>query len=404
MLSASDIRSNVDRERIRTRYLDTIKKLRAERPAQEAHVKRVVSGLDSLKELFFLPNSNKKVALGAMMQHMILPRALQSPEDALYSARFLLLLHDVGTPAFIVPTVFEKLVSQVAPHLLACTEVEAGCLGVLFAEVLKTVMKWKDSPNSYSKEAASRVTFSTSYSDPSASRLTRKEFIVLLDTVFVKLQRLATAALASQEYMEIKNALVFLMKISAFYPYDKPTSLALMSLTSKLREDEGKPDVKAMAVSYYSRLDKKFNKSNPLTQSQPSSSSSGSAAGSAHSVVARDDSRTAKPRKDSLVGVSSSSSSAQQQPQQGVHNSQSPSSVGQGSATAVNRGGNQMPKPPLPREPWQQQHLSDFMVPPPQPPHGYGGPNIVFHHPLLPPPPPPLPFCPKSYLVWRTAS
>ena len=389
MLSSTDLRTNVDRERIRTRYLDTIKKLKAERPAQEVHVKRVISGLDSLKDLFFLPNSDKKGALGAMMQHMILPRSLQSPEDALYSARFLLLLHEVGTPAFIVPTVFEKLVSQVAPHLLACTEIEAGCLGVLFAEVLKTVMKWKDSPNSYSKEAASRVTFSTSYSDPSASRLTRKEFVVLLDTVFVKLQRLATAALASQEYMEIKNALVFLMKISAFYPYDKPTGLSLMALTSKLREDEGKPDVKAMAVSYYSRLDKKFNKSNPPPQPQLASSSSGSAGGTTHSAAAgRDDARSANPRKDSLVG---SSSLAQQAPQQGSQNAHSPSSIGQGSSAAANRSVNQIPKPPLPREPWQQQQqqqqqLSDFMVPPPQPPHGYGGPSIVYHHPLPPPP------------------
>jgi THO complex subunit 2 len=133
IVSPADLRAKADRDRVRNRYLEAAQRLRNERPAQEAHVRRVAAGLAALRDRLLLPLPDKKAALGAIMQHCVLPRALLSPEDALYSARFLLLMHSTGVPCFITATVLERIVSQVSPHLLACTEAEADCLGVLLA-------------------------------------------------------------------------------------------------------------------------------------------------------------------------------------------------------------------------------------------------------------------------------
>lgn len=257
-LQLTDTRSIADRERVRTRYLETIKKLRSESPAQTAHVKRVIAGLTSLRERLFSSLPDKKVAIGAVMQHCILPRALLSPEDALYCAKFLLLLHDVNVPYFVTPSVIERVVTFVAPHLVASTEIEAACLGILFGELFKTVIRWRENVSVYNNEAASKVTFSSAYSDIHAKRLTHEEYVKITDIIFDRMLKISVTALSSTEYMETKNALVMLHRLGSVFPSNRTGAEAIMKQTSKLKDDSSRSDIKAMTVAYHGMLEKKF--------------------------------------------------------------------------------------------------------------------------------------------------
>ena len=271
-LHLTDTRSVADRERVRTRYLETIKKLRSESPAQTAHVKRVIAGLTSIRERLFSSLPEKKAAIGALMQHCILPRALLSPEDALYCARFLLLLHEVSVPYFMTPSVLERVVTYVAPHLVASTEIEAACLGVLFAELFKTALRWRESVSVYNTEAGSKITFSSLYSDIHAKRLTHDEYIKIIDIIFDRMLKVSVTALSSTEYMETKNALVMLHRLGSIFPCTRTAAETILKQTSKLKDDASRSDIKAMTVAYHGMLEKKFIPPTPVVPALPPSS------------------------------------------------------------------------------------------------------------------------------------
>lgn len=76
---------------------DLPRRLADERRAQQAHVARVAAALERAKGSWFIPGGAPTPEL---VQHCVLPRVLQSPVDARYAARFLLMLHASGAPYF----------------------------------------------------------------------------------------------------------------------------------------------------------------------------------------------------------------------------------------------------------------------------------------------------------------
>ena len=57
-----------------------------------------MANLEEMKSDFLKAPHNDTVC--TLLQHCALPRSIMSPEDALYSAKFFLLLHQVGVPYF----------------------------------------------------------------------------------------------------------------------------------------------------------------------------------------------------------------------------------------------------------------------------------------------------------------
>lgn len=70
--------------------------------------------------------------LHALLQHLILPRALMSPEDAMYAPRFLHLLHQLDAPGFPSLRCFDVLVRALAPLVFSATDQEVGFIGVVW--------------------------------------------------------------------------------------------------------------------------------------------------------------------------------------------------------------------------------------------------------------------------------
>lgn len=96
-----------------------------------------------------------------ILQSYILPRVMLSPLDAVYCAKFLVLLHDVKVPKFSLLHAFHEVVQVLCcpPHprmlsltvaqvfsalLFSTTEAEASFLGYALHEVLSVLDKWTD--------------------------------------------------------------------------------------------------------------------------------------------------------------------------------------------------------------------------------------------------------------------
>lgn len=80
-----------------------------------------------------------------LLSHCILPRAVHSPIDAIFCARFTMLLHALGTANFSSLTFFDKLFADGILYgtLLTCTSYEAENLGMFFSEIFAELGHWR---------------------------------------------------------------------------------------------------------------------------------------------------------------------------------------------------------------------------------------------------------------------
>lgn len=84
----------------------------------------------------------------------MLPRVTLTPADALYTAKFFLTLHSLGTPFFSTIVYVDKVLRQLTPTVLCSSRREATCLGVFMLETLTTFQRWYDSKSVYEKEVS----------------------------------------------------------------------------------------------------------------------------------------------------------------------------------------------------------------------------------------------------------
>lgn len=101
----------------------------------------------------FQPAGARAAIIENLLQHCIFPRALFSPEDAIYAARFLHTLHMVGAPNFSSLSCYDRLFIQVAGVIFGLTEREAHCYGRFLGEVLSVLHAWHANRALYDAEA-----------------------------------------------------------------------------------------------------------------------------------------------------------------------------------------------------------------------------------------------------------
>ena len=126
------------------RCKNTEKMLERDMDRQEKHSKHVLKILESGRDTFFkdLPSGLDRSSR-VFFTTCIYPRCLISPEDALYCARFIMLLHGLNTPGFSTMEIIDVIVNSVVGALYSITEDEAGCFGIFLNEMWKYVSQWR---------------------------------------------------------------------------------------------------------------------------------------------------------------------------------------------------------------------------------------------------------------------
>eukprot|EP01103_Thecamoeba_quadrilineata_P015330 TRINITY_DN480_c0_g2_i3.p1 TRINITY_DN480_c0_g2~~TRINITY_DN480_c0_g2_i3.p1 ORF type:complete len:1658 (-),score=455.84 TRINITY_DN480_c0_g2_i3:20-4993(-) len=283
------------------------------------------------------------------LQICIFPRCVFTSLDSIYCAKFVDVLHRIGTPFFSTLQYYDKVFKDITHLLLCCTENEASRLGRFLCETLSITARWRDE-KTYEKECLCLPGFSTSFSKPDSSKASFQDFVRVNFKWHCQLARSFMNCLESKEYMEIRNSLIVLTKLVKLFPVLKRIVPHLEKRVNKIREED-REDLKVLAGRYHALL--QTQKQNLLTDEEfkceppkvtPSSSSSSRSSASSSSASSSSSSQSANQHPSSaqppLPSPSSSStlpddSSKREQNGNGTH-VETPN--GSGSSKTVSAG------------------------------------------------------------------
>ncbi|BBM99302.1 THO complex subunit 2 [Marchantia polymorpha subsp. ruderalis] len=240
-----------DKEKIQ----EILDRLSAEMQKQEQNVTTVHQRLVREKDSWLTSCPDFLKTNMEFLQRCIFPRCVFSMMDAVYCARFVHTLHSLGTPYFNTVNHIDVLICKtLQPMISCCTEYEAGRLGRFLCETLKMAYHWKNEESTYERECGNMPGFAVLYRDPNSARVTFQQFVRQIHWKWSsRLTKLLVQCLESSDYMEIRNALTVLTKLSSVFPVTKKSGINLEKRVSKIKSDE-REDLKVLAIGVAAAL------------------------------------------------------------------------------------------------------------------------------------------------------
>ncbi|EEF34845.1 tho2 protein, putative [Ricinus communis] len=239
-----------DKERIQ----ESLDRLTSELHKHEENVASVRRRLSREKDKWLSSCPDTLKINMEFLQRCIFPRCTFSMPDAVYCAMFVHTLHSLGTPFFNTVNHIDVLICKtLQPMICCCTEYEAGRLGKFLHETLKIAYYWKSDESIYERECGNMPGFAVYYRFPNSQRVTYGQFIKVHWKWSQRISRLLIQCLESTEYMEIRNALILLTKISGVFPVTKRSGINLEKRVARIKSDE-REDLKVLATSVASAL------------------------------------------------------------------------------------------------------------------------------------------------------
>ncbi|RMX63474.1 hypothetical protein DD238_004333 [Peronospora effusa] len=246
-----------ERKKLKEKSAQMIDVLTTEQKDQVAHRKRVYERLENMKGKFFEYEPNdRQTAIDELLQKCVIPRSLISPEDAMFVAKFMELLHTFSTPQLSSLQYFHKVSMKVSAIVLCATEREASNFGIYMKETLGLILRWYQNGATYDDEAIhGKIGMSLDLTDDK-KRLAHRQFKSAYARWHQQLELVYTTALSSGEYMPIRNTLVVLTKLIDVFPAGRGTAEVILGIVEKLT-NEDREDVKIMAKRYFALLTKR---------------------------------------------------------------------------------------------------------------------------------------------------
>lgn len=223
------------------------------------------------KEWFAYHGPEAKVKLGVavrqsqikqLLSHCILPRTVHSPIDAIFCARFTILLHSLATTNFSTLTFFDKLFADGILYgtLLTCTLYEAENLGMFFSEIFMELSRWRDNESVFLEEAlGKRVVDGQATYYPGLLFLYNEDDItedkLVNHTTFLrameKWHRHTSMAivdcLRSEDYMHRRNTITLLRSMVGVFPVITMHGLDIIDALEDIEYLDKREDLKLAA-------------------------------------------------------------------------------------------------------------------------------------------------------------
>ncbi|KAH7461447.1 THO complex subunit 2 [Phytophthora ramorum] len=249
--------SGSERKKLKEKTTQMIDVLTTEQKDQVAHRKRVYERLEEMKGKFFKDETkDHQTSIDELLQKCVIPRSLISPEDALFAAKFMERLHTFATPQLSTLQYIHKVNVKVSAIVLCATEREASNFGIFMKETLGLILRWYQNGVTYDDEAIhGKIGMSLDLKDDK-KRLAHRQFKAAYARWHKQLEIVYTMALASGEYMPIRNTLVVLTKLIDVFPAGRGTAEVILSIVEKLT-NEDREDIKIMAKRYFALLTKR---------------------------------------------------------------------------------------------------------------------------------------------------
>jgi THO complex subunit 2 len=224
-------RRKKDKERIQ----DLLDKLNSESQKHQQHIASVVQRLAREKDKWLSSSPDALKINMEFLQRCIFPRCVFSTQDAVYCATFVQTLHSLGTPFFNTVNHIDVLVCKtLQPMICCCTEFEAGRLGRFLHDTLKMAYYWKSDESVYERECGNKPGFAVYFRYPNSQRVSYSQFVRVHWKWSSRITKALNQCMESKEYMEIRNALIVLTKISNVFPVIRKSGVNLEKRVSPL--------------------------------------------------------------------------------------------------------------------------------------------------------------------------
>lgn len=263
-IKATDERSNEDlapnkKKKEIERYRMLQEKLQEEQAKQDEHVKRVLHMLDTDKTKWFQPKVQKMEMTTQFLQHCLLPRCTFTPNDAIYCAEFVHLLHTIKTPNFSTLICYDRIFGDISYTMSSLTENEAHNFGRFLCSLLKTVMAWHKDKNVFDRECSNYPGFVSKFSEKDPVHVDYENYRHVCHKWHYRLTKAFIVCLDSGDFLQIRNSLIVLTRILTYLPVITSFGLAIEKRVDQIKEKEKekRPDLYALATGYSGQLKQK---------------------------------------------------------------------------------------------------------------------------------------------------
>ncbi|KAK5643842.1 hypothetical protein RI129_007687 [Pyrocoelia pectoralis] len=260
------------------RYITLMEKVQDEKKKQHEHVDKVLYRLNQEKDTWFLSRSVKAAkneTITRFLQLCLFPRCTFTPIDAVYCAKFVYTIHTLKTPNFSTLLCYDRLFCDVTYSITSCTENEAIRYGRFLCAMLETVMRWQKSKENFEKECANYPGFVTKYrvSNQYSDNLDHvgyENYRHVCHKWHFKLAKAMMICLDSKDFVQIRNALIILIKIIPHFPVLLKLSQIIEKRIEKVRDEEKnqRQDLYTLAISYHGQLKQRISSGHMLKESE----------------------------------------------------------------------------------------------------------------------------------------
>ncbi|RZF48549.1 hypothetical protein LSTR_LSTR011164 [Laodelphax striatellus] len=246
------------------RYHALSEKLQDERKKQQEHVEKIQAHLQQEKDSWFLSRSAKTAKnemITQFLQLCLFPRCIFTMTDAVYCAKFVHILHSLKTANFSTLLCYDRLFCDITYSITSCTENEANRYGRFLCAMLETVMRWHSEKEIFDQECAfypgfvTKFRVSNQYSEAN-DHVNYENYRHVCHKWHYKITKAMCTCLESKDYVQIRNALIILIKILPHYPMLTKLSQFIERRIDKVKEEEknARQDLYTLATSYSGQL------------------------------------------------------------------------------------------------------------------------------------------------------
>lgn len=249
------------------------RQLTAEKQKQKEHVERVRTQLQSESEKWFTEGRDG-VLIQQLHDQCFYRRAIQSPADAYFVAKFIRMAHDFNVPGFSTALSLNLFFqAKVATKIYECTENEAQNFGRCLFLLLTDLDAWYQDEDRYYKEALGgskpeagadlpEYPLRGMYFRLSPDQPKRPMSWDRFKDYYAKLHNNLTSSLklclSDERYYSPKNAVLIALRLLPFWPIMESNSKLIESEVKKvLARGDVTPDVIPAFNSYLAQLGKR---------------------------------------------------------------------------------------------------------------------------------------------------
>jgi len=231
--------------------------MKEEAQKQRLHVKGIREVFDQKKSGFFVEeSSDAMMSMSTFLSACVNPRCMQSPDDALYCAKFIFLLHEVETPGFHTLHLLDRMFLSMSKALFGTTEGEAANVSILFSEAWTIVSRWRYDEQAFKTQVVDKPggRFATS-EDGELEDVTADSYKRLYDKWHAAIGNSCFGSLQSEEYMHNRCCLILLGRMVEVFPTKPKLGNRLIRALEPLQGEACSfPDIRAAAQAYGMQL------------------------------------------------------------------------------------------------------------------------------------------------------